>query len=295
MSDTSGVTASIPLVTAIIPTHNRASLVVRAVRSVLRQTHTAIEAVVVDDGSTDGTQARLAGLDDPRLRVLTHEQCRGVSAARNTGLGAARGAYVALLDSDDVWLPRKTERQLAFMQARGLVISQTQEIWMRGGRRVNPCHVHRKPDGFFFKEALARCLVSPSTVMGSRGYWEECGGFDESLAACEDYDLWLRTLVRHPIGLLDALLAVRHGGRPDQLSAIYIGQDLFRIRAMLKLLGQEGLTLWHKECMARELRHKALLYARGCLKRDRPDEAQRVLGLVETALGNAGMRRRETA
>ena len=285
----------VPVVTAIIPTCNRAPLVVRAVGSVLRQTHTTLEVIVVDDGSSDDTLSRLAALDDARLRVLVHDRCRGVSAARNTGLAAARGDFVALLDSDDVWLPRKIERQLAFMRERGHVVSQTQEIWIRGGRRVNPGEVHRKSDGDFFEAALARCLVSPSTVMGSRAYWERIGGFDETLPACEDYDLWLRTLVRHPIGLLDELLTVRHGGRADQLSAIYIGQDLFRIRSMARLLGQPEPTPWHKACMAKELRRKVSVYAKGCLKRDRPDEAERVLALVATALREAGLERGETA
>lgn len=271
------------LVSVVIPTRDRAELVVRAVASVLAQTHAALDVVVVDDGSADDTAARLSAVADPRLRVLAHPVGRGVSAARNTGLGTVRGAYAALLDSDDEWLPAKTERQLAFMRERNLAVSQTQEIWMRHGRRVNPNTASRKPDGFFFEQALARCLVSPSTVMGSRAYWEEMGGFDESLPACEDYDLWLRTLLRHPIGLLDAPLAVRHGGRPDQLSAIHVGQDLYRIRSMVRLLERSDLEPWHRDCTIKELRRKARIYAQGCLKRDRPEEAGRVLALAEAA------------
>ena len=272
-----------PLVTAVIPVRDRAGMIGRAVASALAQTGVSLEVVVVDDGSTDGTAAVLAGIGDPRLRVLAHAHSRGVSAARNTGLAAARGAYFALLDSDDVWLPEKTARQLECMRARGLAISQTQEIWMRGGRRVNPGRVHAKPDGFFFEQALARCLVSPSTVMLTREFWLEIGGFDETLPACEDYDLWLRTLLRHPVGLLDAPLAVRHGGRADQLSAIYLGQDLFRIRSMCKLLARDDITDWHKECIQKELWRKALRYAQGCLKRDKPEEAARIMELIRTA------------
>lgn len=276
------------LVSVILPTHDRADMLLRAVASALAQTHDNLEVVIIDDGSTDDTAARLAALAEPRVRLLTHPACRGVSAARNTGLAAARGAYFALLDSDDEWLPAKLERQLAFMRRRGLAISQTQEIWMRGGRRVNAGEAHRKPDGFFFEASLERCLVSPSTVVFTRAFWEEIGGFDESLPACEDYDLWLRTLLRHPVGLLDAFLTVRHGGRADQLSTLYIGQDLFRIRAMVGLLGRPEVTDWHRDCILKELRRKVGLYARGCLKRDRPDEAMRVLALAEAAIGEAG-------
>lgn len=273
------------LVSVIIPTRDRVGMVVRAVASALAQTHVRLEVLVIDDGSTDDTVTRLAQIADPRLRVLRHQTGRGVSAARNTGLAAATGAYLALLDSDDVWLPEKTARQLAFMRERGLAISQTQEIWMRGGRRVNPGKAHAKPDGFFFDQALRRCLVSPSTVMCTRAFFEEVGDFDEGLPACEDYDLWLRALVRHPVGLLDAFLAVRHGGRADQLSAIYVGQDLFRIRSMAGLLGRTDLSEWHRSCIKKELKRKALCYARGCLKRDKPEEAARVLALAGQVAG----------
>jgi glycosyltransferase involved in cell wall biosynthesis len=276
------------LVSVVIPTRDRAEMVMRAVASVLAQTYTALDVIVVDDGSCDDTAARLATLTDARLRVCSHGAGRGVSAARNTGLAAARGTYLALLDSDDEWLPAKIERQLAFMLERGLAISQTQEIWIRGGRRVNPGAAYQKPDGFFFEAALERCLVSPSTVLFTKTYWEELGGFDETLPACEDYDLWLRTLVRYPVGLLDAFLAVRHGGRADQLSMSYVGQDLFRIRAMVKLLSQPELSAWHRGCIKKELTHKTSLYAKGCLKRDRPEEALRVLALAASAIQVAG-------
>lgn len=279
---------SATVVSAIIPSHNRAGLVLRAVASALAQTHAAMEVIVVDDGSGDDTPAVLAAVADPRLRVIRRERAGGVSAARNAGIAAARGAYVALLDSDDEWLPEKTVRQLAFMGERGHLVSQTQEIWMRGGRRVNPGQVHRKPDGHFFEAALRSCLVSPSTTMFAREFFEDVGLFDETLPACEDYDLWLRTLLRHPIGLLDELLAVRHGGRSDQLSAVYLGQDLFRIRSMLGLLSRPEITSWHRDCIEKELRRKARVYVAGCLKRDRPEEAARVLALVEAALGTAG-------
>ena len=280
------------LVSAVIPTYNRAGLVLRAVASALGQTHGALEVIVVDDGSWDDTPAVLAAVVDPRLRVLRREQPGGVSAARNAGIAAARGAYVALLDSDDEWLPEKTARQLAYMAASGHLVSQTQEIWMRGGRRVNPGKVHRKPDGYFFEAALGSCLVSPSTTVFAREFFAQVGVFDESLPACEDYDLWLRTLLRHPIGLVNEHLAVRHGGRGDQLSAIYCGQDLFRIRAMVGLLSRPEITSWHRDCIEKELRRKARVYATGCLKRDRPEEALRVKALVEAALATAGGRER---
>jgi glycosyltransferase involved in cell wall biosynthesis len=280
-----------PLVTVIIPTRDRAGLVTRAIASALAQTHRALEVLVVDDASTDNTREVLAALDDPRLRLIRREVAGGVSAARNQAIGEARGDYIALLDSDDVWLPQKTARQLAYMARTGHVVSQTREIWIRGGRRVNPGLAHRKPDGFFFEAALDMCLVSPSTTLFARGVLEAVGLFDESLPACEDYDLWLRILLTRPIGLLDEDLAVRHGGRGDQLSTGYIGQDLFRIRAMIGLLGRPETTSWHLDCIEKELRRKVRVYATGCRKRDRPEEAQRVEALAEAALLAARQRK----
>ena len=289
-----------PLVTVIIPTRDRADLLPRAVASALGQTWTALEILIVDDGSVDDTAGVLAGFDDPRIRVLRRDTPGGVSAARNEAVRAARGEFLALLDSDDEWLPKKTERQLAYMAATGHAVSQTQEIWMRGGKRVNPTHIHKKPDGWFFEASLGMCLVSPSTTIFRRGVIEAAGFFDESLPACEDYDLWLRIMLTRPIGLLDEYQVVRHGGRGDQLSTLYIGQDLFRIRAMLGLLGRPETTAWHFACIEKELRRKTAIYAAGCLKRDRPEEAGRVSAMVEAALdsaraGLAGAGGKETA
>jgi len=272
------------LVSVIIPTRDRAGLVMRAVASVLAQTHGALDVLVVDDGSTDDTQDRLVRLDDSRVRLLRHDRPRGVSAARNAGLAAARGDYLALLDSDDTWLPTKVERLLAFARANDYAICQNQEIWMRDGKRVNPGRDQRKMAGDFFEAALVRCLVSPSSVLFSREFVETVGTFDETLPACEDYDLWLRALLRYPVGLLDEWLTVRYGGRPDQLSEAFIGMDLFRIRSMAKLLGRSDLTAWHRDCIRKELQHKAAVYVRGCLKNDRPEEAGRVRELVAGAL-----------
>ena len=206
-----------------------------AVRSVLEQTWRDLELVVVDDGSTDKTPETLARFDDPRLTVVSTPN-RGVSAARNTGIAQSRGQMIALLDSDDHWLPDKLEIQAAYMKEQGLDICQTEEIWIRRGKRVNPGKKHAKPEGRFFEKALEMCLVSPSCVMFTRKYWELEGPFDETMPACEDYDLWLRTLLRHPVGLVRKALTVKRGGRPDQLSMSVPNLDLYRIYAIIKVL-----------------------------------------------------------
>ena len=268
-----------PCISVIIPTYNRAAVFERAVSSVLEQTWSDLEVILVDDGSEDDTLHRSTVVKDTRLRIFEQEN-KGVSAARNLGIRHARGKYIALLDSDDYWLPPKLERQLAFMRQGGFHISQTDEIWMRNGRRVNPKYKHAKFAGWFFERSLALCLISPSCVMFSREYWETVGPFDESLPACEDYDLWLRTGPCFPVGLLPESLVVKTGGNPDQLSGKIIGLDLYRMYAMGHLLQREVLAPDAAKFTVDMLRSKALLYMQGCLKRGREIEALRIRDMV---------------
>ncbi|SDB05344.1 Glycosyltransferase involved in cell wall bisynthesis [Desulfonatronum thiosulfatophilum] len=268
------------LVSVVIPVHNRPAEVLRAVRSVLGQknlpTGHCLEIIVVDDGSTDATPEALRTVRNPRVQLIRHETNLGVSAARNRGLAAAQGEMLALLDSDDWWLPEKTAVHLRCHQAGGWRISQTDEIWIRHGRRVNPKDKHGKPEGWFLEQALKLCLISPSCVLFDREFWDEIGPFDPLLPACEDYDLWLRTLVRHPVGLCPQKLVCKTGGHPDQLSRKIIGLDLYRLQAMDKLLRNAKMTPRQREMTLRELRAKAAIYIQGSLKHDRSDEAQRV-------------------
>ncbi len=240
-------------------------MVGEAVESVLAQTVSDYELIVVDDGSTDETGRRLAGYG-PRLTVLT--QCRrGVSAARNLGAGRASGRYLAFLDSDDLWRPCKLRRQLDFMERSLEVgICQTDEIWIRNGVRVNPRRRHRKPSGDIFRASLELCLVSPSAVMMRRELFERVGGFDESLPVCEDYDLWLRIARDTPIPLIPEALVTRRGGHADQLSRSTWGFDRFRVMSIANLI-ESGLDAekagWALEAMAK----KVTILAQGFRKR----------------------------
>ncbi len=273
------------LVSAIIPTFNRETRVARAVESVLAQTHADLECIVVDDGSTDNTPEVLAKLAvaDPRVRLLRQENA-GVSSARNAGMAMSRGEYVALLDSDDEWLPRKLELQLAWMGEKGWQVSHTEEIWIRKGRRVNPGRKHAKPSGRFFERALSMCLVSPSCSLFSRECLRVVGDFDTELRACEDYDFWLRTLLRFDIGLVPEALTIRHGGRADQLSIHMVGQDLFRIRSLCKLLSRDDLEQGHRALIREKLSEKGDIYVQGCVKRGRVEEALRIREMVRQTM-----------
>jgi glycosyltransferase involved in cell wall biosynthesis len=261
-----------PRVSVIIPTYNRSWCLSEAIDSVLSQTFRDMELIVVDDGSTDETPALLSRYGD-RLRCLRQAN-QGVSAARNNGFQAADGALIAFLDSDDLWQPDKLTRQVAFFDRQPEAqICQTEETWIRRGVRVNPRHRHRKPSGWIFEPSLALCLVSPSAVMMRRELLEEMGGFDESLPACEDYDLWLRVSLRYPIHLIDEALVVKRGGHEDQLSRQH-SLDRYRIQSLGKILEREALTDDQSRAADAMLREKCRIYAAGCRKRGRLEEAK---------------------
>jgi glycosyltransferase involved in cell wall biosynthesis len=260
-----------PLVTAVIPTYNRAWILAEALDSVLAQDYDRLELIVVDDGSSDGTSDLLATYGS-RITVLRQEN-RGVSAARNRGVAAARGRYVAFLDSDDLWHPQKIRTQVSFFRScRSARICQTEEIWIRRGRRVNPRQRHRKPSGDIFIASLALCLVSPSAVMLERSLLQEVGGFNERLPACEDYDLWLRLAWQHPVYLIDQPLTVKRGGHADQLSSA-AGLDRYRIRALADLVVDARLSDAQLQAAVSVLKQKCAIYANGCRKRGRKQEA----------------------
>jgi len=279
---------SSPLVSVIIPTYNRYACVGRAIESVLSQTYAPYEIIVVDDGSTDSTMRLLETYAD-RIRVI-HQNNRGVSAARNTGIRTARGDYIALLDSDDCWLPQKLEKQAAFFRAcPQVLICQTEEIWIRNGKRVNPKKRHQKFSGMIFEKTLPLCLVSPSAVMIRKSLFDEVGFFDESLPACEDYDLWLRITWKYPVHLIDTPLIVKHGGHPDQLSSMP-ELDKYRIQALDNILKQGCLSPAQRTAALNTLKEKCRVYAEGCLKRGKLKEAEHYRNIGER---HSGMEFRE--
>lgn len=261
----------VPLVSVIIPTYNRAGQVAEAVASVAAQTFRDFEILVVDDGSTDATPEVLASLEG--VRVLRHACRRGVAAARNLGAAKAKGEWLAFLDSDDLWLPEKLARQMAYFDQRpGLLLCQTDETWVRHGVRVNKPASHRKVAGRIFLPSLERCMVSPSAVVLHRQLLADHGGFDPDLPAAEDYDLWLRLSWRFEVGLVDEPLVIKRGGHADQLSAQW-GLDRFRIRALIKLLREAGLPAPYARAAQQMLAVKCAIYAQGCEKRGKHTEA----------------------
>ncbi len=265
-------TGDSPGVTVVIPTFNRGWIISEAVESVLAQDFSDFELIVVDDGSDDETPGILNRFADD-ITVI-HQQNQGVSAARNAGVRAGSGTYVAFLDSDDLWLKGKLSHQVDFFtKNKEAMICQTGEVWIRNGVRVNPRLHHKKSSGMIFMPSLKRCMVSPSAVMMRRDLFETVGPFDERLPACEDYDLWLRVGLRFSIHLIDTPLVVKRGGHPDQLSRMP-GLDRYRIQSIVNILDNMKLTTAQRQGAVEVLQKKCRIYAAGCRKRNRMGEYQ---------------------
>ena len=261
-----------PLVSVIIPTYNRGWIVKEAIESVLAQDFTDFELIVVDDGSTDNTSEILKEFESD-IRVIRQTN-RGVSAARNRGILASVGRWIAFLDSDDLWLPEKLSRQVDFFTTHAdAMICQTEEQWIRNGVRVNPRVRHHKFSGLIFERSLELCLVSPSAVMIRKDLFDVVGLFDKSLPACEDYDLWLRVSCRFPVYLIDTPLIIKRGGHADQLSRAP-GLDKYRIQSLHNIIESNLLSTSQRTAAAQMLKEKCRIFANGCRKRGRDDEAE---------------------
>lgn len=229
-----------PKVSVIVPTYNRADRLERALNSIVSQTYQDFELIVVDDGSTDKTSKVMESF--PKAQYLSIKKNSGVSNARNVGLASAKGELICFLDSDDLWNEKKIQIQAQWLENnKDSQLCYTDEIWIRNGVRVNPMNRHRKYSGDIFRHCLGLCIVSPSSVMIRAKLFDEIGNFDESLPACEDYDLWLRIASKYAFHFIEEPLIIKYGGHSDQLSRKYWGMDRFRVVALKKLLDQNSL------------------------------------------------------
>jgi glycosyltransferase involved in cell wall biosynthesis len=208
-----------PTFTIAMPAYQASATVGAAIRSVLAQTRDDFELVVVDDGSTDGTAEEVERFrDEPRVR-LVRQQNRGPAHARNTAVAAARGRYVSMLDSDDLWLPTYLESMESALRANPNAGLAYTDAWVlddatRRIQRVTAMHYQDPPDpppsepDSFLSLLLERNFVFTSATV-PRAVLEEVGRFNTELEASEDYELWLRIVARgHEAVRVPGLLAV---------------------------------------------------------------------------------------
>jgi glycosyltransferase involved in cell wall biosynthesis len=228
---------STPLVSVVLPTHNRAALLGRAVRSVLGQSHARLELIVVDDSSTDDTAAVLEAIEDDRMQVLSLDHNRGAAGARNAGIRWATGDLIAFQDSDDEWLPHKLELQIQLLQRSAPAVGAiggryTVAVGPKPLRMVAP---HLESGHGYESDLLdGRTMVTPLWLV-RRTLLDELDGFDESMACLEDWDLLLRISQRAAMRAVPEVLLLKYGA-PDSLG----GDVDLRPTAMEQLLARHG-------------------------------------------------------
>ena len=183
------------LVSVVIPTHNRVELLPRAIESVLKQTYADLEIIVVSDGSTDNTEEVVKKYtdSDSRVKYIGYSPARGGNVARNIGIEASQGEYVAFLDDDDEWLPEKLDRQIDLLEKDvnvGLVYTGVRIIYVNENIEYNSMSKER---GDLKKTILIdNCVGTTSTVVLRKSILKKSGMFDDKLKALQDFDLWIR-------------------------------------------------------------------------------------------------------
>ena len=268
------------LVSVVIPTHNRRERLVRAIASVKRQTWPDVEIIVVDDGSNDGTFDCLKAMavGDCVLRVIRNEVPRGAAGARNQGIAAASGRWVAFLDDDDLWLPAKLERQVGLLKANSSASAVSCAFFSKAPLR-RPRIVRVNPDVTEQEMLKRNCLGGASVCLASAQVLKTIGGFDATLRSRQDWDLWLRLFRAGPILACEEPLAVynAHLGHRivNDLSSHYVGRrrTYFKYRRLMDDETRKGHLA-------------ALLYCRMVLRRPR---LPRSLAMLRRIFGLAGV------
>lgn len=222
-------------VSAVIPVYDRVDTLKSAVESVLFQSYQNIEIIVVDDGSKTDLSIPLK----PYLNLIKFirlEKNSGVSVARNAGILASKGDFVAFLDSDDLWLPFKISHQLELMKKENTKICHTNEFWFKKDRFINQGKKHSRYGGKIFPKILDICRISNSSLIMAREVFDKAGLFDESFRVCEDYELFLRISALYYISYLEKKCIIKRSITEDQLSASIAHIESIRLDALSKFL-----------------------------------------------------------
>jgi GT2 family glycosyltransferase len=197
-----------PLVTVLMPARNAEAFLPSALHSLWSQTLDDFELIVVDDGSTDGTSNVLSRQTDPRLLVVPGQRDGSIAAALNTGLGLARGRFIARMDADDISVPDRLRVQLSALEGNervGVIGSNIQFMRHDGRATSRRTHLPISPDGVRLHLHIGNCLPHPSAML-RRDVLESVGGYRTDKPAAEDYDLWLRLMARTRLMNVEACL-----------------------------------------------------------------------------------------
>jgi len=202
-----------PTVSVIIPTYNREQLIARSLKSVLSQTYQDFEIIIVDDGSTDNTEEVVSSFNDDRIRYIRHEENKGEAAARNTGIKAARGDYIAYQDSDDEWFPEKLAKQIELLEDASPEVGVIYTgFWKTENHRRTyiPFSWVSQKNGDIHKELLKGNFIGSPVVLVKKECFSEVGLFDERLRNLVDWEMWLRISKHYHFRYVDEPLVVAH-------------------------------------------------------------------------------------
>lgn len=258
-------------ISVIIPTFNRAHFVLKAIKSVQCQSSKIKEIIVVDDGSTDKTKELLK---NENIRYIYQEN-QGVSKARNTGIKAASYDWIAFLDSDDIWHENKIEEHISLhVNNPDLLASYTNEVWIRNAKTIKLKN-HQQKEEPSFLNSLSLCKIGVSTFFSHKKIFEDIGLFDKDLRVCEDYDLWLRILLKYEIKLINKQLITKYAGHKNQLSFETPFIDIYRIKALEKHLNTQ-----YKKEVKDEIKYKTEILLKGAKKHNN----QKIINYFEKKL-----------
>ena len=257
-------------ISVVIPSYNRKDFLKRSIDSAINQTKKPLEIIVVDDGSTDGTETMIKS--DYDFVKFIKQKNKGVSAARNIGIKVSIGEWICFLDSDDEWKKDKLEKQINAMKSNpGYKFIHTNEIWIKNGLKINQKKKHKKYGGHIFDKCLDMCRISPSSVMIDKTVFDEVGNFNENLFVCEDYELWLRICDKYRVFFIDEPLIIKYGGHQGQLSYSIESIENQRIKA-LEYLISGNLNRKNKRHAIQMLLSKLNIYLQGLVKRKNNDK-----------------------
>lgn len=253
-----------PFFSIIIPTFNRAAVICRAIDSVLKQSFTDFELIIIDDGSTDQTLKEISHYAGLHIYSI---QNTGVSAARNLGATYARAQWLCFLDSDDEWEVNKLQVLHEYiLNNPSYKLVHSNEIWIRSGKRVNLKNKHLKSGGDLFIDSLEFCKISPSATAIKKDVFFELGGFREDFEVCEDYDLWLKFTSLYKVGFIKDSLVIKYGGASDQLSIKFFAMDSWRIQSLDWILMNRALCEDKKNEAIKVILKKAKVLLKGYIK-----------------------------
>lgn len=244
-------------VSVIIPVYNRDYSLRDAIESVIIQSYKPSEIIVIDDGSFFNIEDILKNYKS-HIKFIKLNNNKGVSSARNEGIKNATGDYIAFLDSDDIFLPKKIETQLKFMQDNNFLISHTNEFWYKKDRYINQGKTNDRYGGDILDKILDKCRISPSSLMVHKSIFDNVGLFNEDLKVCEDYEFSMRVALKYNVGYLKNKLIIKRAVEENSLSASIKHIEYIRYNILNDFYNQnqDKLSINHNTAIKNEIKRK---------------------------------------